>query len=671
MRHVADSDAAAVTVREEWIPLADGCRLHARIWLPERLDEPVPALLEYLPYRKGDWTAARDAQRHPWYAAHGYAAVRVDMRGSGNSDGILHDEYLPQEQLDAVEVIGWLAEQEWCSGAVGMFGISWGGFNALQVAARRPPALKAVVTVCSTDDRYANDVHYLGGCVIGLDMPAWAATMFAFNARPPDPAVVGGRWRELWFERLDANRPFIETWLAHQRRDDYWRQGSVCEDYASIEIPVYAVGGWADPYRGTVLRLLDGLSCPRKGLIGPWPHRYPDQRYGPGPQIDFLAETRRWWDHWLRGDETGVMDGPMLRVWMQESAPPATWYPTRPGRWVGEPSWPSPRIESRTLYLGEAKLRANPGQPEQLAIRGSEAAGLDGGRFFPIGNRTDLPPDQRAEDGLSLCFDSGPLREPIEILGVPEVALRIAADRPLALVAARLCDVAPAGESLLVTRGLLNLTHRAGHDEPEPLVPGEPVDVRIPLDAIAHSFPAGHRIRLALSPTYWPWAWPSPERVTLTVETGAASRLELSVRPPQPDDVSAEPPGAVEPEPPPAAAARTGERSVRRDVATGRIELSVDPGYGAGDLRLPDGLAYREQAVEEYAIVEGDPLSAGAVCRWTIELGRGDWQTRIETRSEVTADAISFRTTNELEAFEGETSVFSRTWSAEIPRDHV
>jgi putative CocE/NonD family hydrolase len=655
-------------VREEWIPLSDGCRLHARIWLPETLEAPVPALLEYLPYRKGDWTSGRDASRHPWYAAHGYASVRVDMRGSGNSDGILRDEYLPQEQLDAVETIAWLAKQEWCSGPVGMFGISWGGFNSLQVAARRPPALRAIVTVCSTDDRYANDVHYLGGCVIGLDMPAWAATMFAFNARPPDPAVVGERWRELWLERLEANRPFLETWLAHQRRDDYWRQGSVCEDYAAIDVPVYAVGGWADPYRGTVLRLLEGLSCPRKGLIGPWPHRYPDQRYGPGPQIDFLAESLRWWDHWLKGEDTGVMDEPMLTVWMQESVPPATWYPTRPGRWVTEQSWPSPRVERQSLYLDPAGLSAQPRKPSRLRIRGSETTGLDGGRFFPIGNRSDLPPDQRAEDGLSLCFDSEPLANPVEILGAQEVVLRVAADRPLALIAARLCDVSPSGGSLLVSRGILNLTHRDGHDRPAPLQPGELVDARVPLEAIAHAFPAGHRIRIALSPTYWPWAWPSPESVTLTVETGAGSRLELAVRPDGADALS--PPRTLDGEPA-EAPMREGERVVRRDVAAGRIELVVDPGYGAGDLRLADGLVYREQALEEYAIVEGDPLSAHALCRWMISISRGDWQTRIETRSELGADAAEFRISNELEAFEGETSVFSRTWTASVPRDLV
>jgi uncharacterized protein len=319
------------------IPTRDGTRLSARIWLPEGAgaDNRVPALLEYLPYRKGDWTAVRDAQRHPWYAARGYASVRVDLRGSGDSEGVLLDEYTPTELADGVDVIAWLAAQPWCTGRVGMFGISWGGFNSLQVAALRPPALKAIVTVCSTDDRYADDVHYFGGAVLGIDMLGWSATMLAATALPPDPARVAS-WRELWDQRLAALVPFVDTWLAHQRRDGYWRHGSVCEDYAAIDVPVLAVGGWADAYRNTVLRLLAHLSCPVKGIIGPWAHMYPDIDRPPGPRIGFLPETLRWWDRWLRDVPNGAESEPALRAWMQDSVPPATAYPERPGRWVTE-----------------------------------------------------------------------------------------------------------------------------------------------------------------------------------------------------------------------------------------------------------------------------------------------------------------------------------------------
>jgi putative CocE/NonD family hydrolase len=314
-------DSYPRTVREienVFIPLADGTRLAARIWLPEDAERnPVPAILEYLPYRKRDATTERDNLTYPWFAGHGYAGVRVDMRGSGDSDGLLEDEYLKLEQDDCLEVMRWIAAQPWCTGAIGMMGISWGGFNGLQVAARRPPELKAIITLCSTDDRYADDIHFMGGCLLTENL-GWASTMFGYMARPPDPAIVGERWRELWLHRMENEPLLVDTWLRHQRRDAYWKHGSVCENFAAIECPVYAIGGWADGYSNAVPRLLAGLKVPRKGLVGPWAHKYPHFAY-PGPQIGFLQEALRWWDKWLKGKETGVMDGPMYRVWLQDS----------------------------------------------------------------------------------------------------------------------------------------------------------------------------------------------------------------------------------------------------------------------------------------------------------------------------------------------------------------
>ena len=260
-----------------WVPMSDGARLAVKLWIPEDAeDHPVPAICEYIPYRKNDCTAVQDNAMHAYFAGHGYVSARVDLRGSGDSDGILYDEYLPQEQSDGAEVIAWLASQPWCSEAVGMIGISWGGFNGLQVASHAPPALKAVVSVCSTDDRYADDVHYVGGALHGEDMLGWASVMLGYNARPPDPEVVGDAWRTAWLERMRQTPPFIEAWMRHQRRDEFWKQGSVCEDYGAIVCPVYMVGGWQDGYKNAILRFLAGYGGPRKGLIGPWGHTYPN-----------------------------------------------------------------------------------------------------------------------------------------------------------------------------------------------------------------------------------------------------------------------------------------------------------------------------------------------------------------------------------------------------------
>jgi uncharacterized protein len=661
-------------IENAWIPLLDGCRLAAKIWLPEDAEAaPVPGLLEYIPYRRRDRTAANDAERHPYLAGHGYACLRVDMRGSGDSDGILLDEYLPQEQDDAVEVIRWIAAQDWCTGAVGMFGISWGGFNTLQVAARRPPELKAVISFCSTDDRYATDVHYSGGCVLASDMLSWGSTMLAGNGRPPDPAVVGDRWREMWLARLEHTPPFVETWLAHQRRDAYWKQGSVCEDFAAIDCPVYMVGGWADPYHEAVFRLLEGYPGPRKGLIGPWAHHYPEDGT-PGPAIGFLQESLRWWDHWLKGIDTGIMDEPMLRVWMQDAVEPRSYYDARPGRWVAETTWPPPTITARQFVLNPPdRLESSPSVEAPLEHSGSEETGRHAGRWWAFGNPGDFAPDQRTEDGSSLVFTSPPLEERLEILGFPWIRVSVAADKPRALLVARLCDVSPRGHSLLVSRALLNLTHREGHEEPSSLVPGERYEVELPLSSAAHAFPSGHRVRIAISPTYWPWAWPSPERVTLTVFAGERSRLELPVRAPRAEDAALPAFGPAEGSA--GLRLKEGQHEIRRDlrvnVATGLIELATHNDMG-GDFQLLDnGLRYEESNLDTFSIVDGDPLSARVGCSWTLKIGRGDWQTTVETRSLMSSDAQHFHLTNLLEAYEGNACVYTKSSTRAIPRDLV
>jgi predicted acyl esterase len=619
-----------------WIPLSDGTRLAARMWLPQDAG-PVPAILEYLPYRKGDAFARRDSHHHPYFAGFGYAGVRVDLRGTGDSDGILLDEYLPQEQDDALEVIAWLAEQPWCSGAVGMIGISWGGFNGLQAAARRPPALKAVISMCASDDRHADDVHYVGGCVLAVDMLPWAATMLTGNALPPDPQAVGDGWRETWLDRIDRTPSFIEPWLGHQRRDDYWRQGSVCEDYAAIAAPVYAVGGWADGYSNAIPRLVEGLPGPRKGLIGPWSHAFP-QDGEPGPAIGFLQECLRWFDQHLKGIDTGIMDEPLLRAWIQEPVAPATHYSSRPGRWV---TWTPTRPWTWDF------------SPSGPATHHSvESTGLDAGAWCPDGGEGDWPGDQREEDERSLTFTSEPLDQDIEILGFAEVDLTIEVDRPTAFVALRLCDVAPDGSSLLVTRGVLNLART-----------GPPVR----LDAIGQRVPSGHRMRVALSTSYWPWVWPSPEPATLTVHAG---RLTLPAREPhveaQPDFGPPEWAAPLEVET--ITTARTTRSRTDHDCAH---ELRFEWDVG-GHRRLKDsGIELDDTHVTTYWIADGDPLSASVRVQCSSALARGKWRVRVETDSRMSATTTEFLVEQRLDAYEGDELIRSRSWTLRFPRDGV
>jgi putative CocE/NonD family hydrolase len=659
-----------------WIPLSDSTRLAARIWLPVNAEEqPVPALLEYLPYRKSDGTAIRDALRHPYFAGFGYASVRVDMRGSGDSDGILYDEYLPQEQDDALEVIAWLAAQPWCDGNVGMFGKSWGGFNCLQVAARRPPALKAVIAIHFTDDRYADDVHYMGGCLLTSQALPWATVMLAHNASPPDPRIVGDRWRQMWRERLEKTPPFIEAWLRHQRRDAYWQHGSVCEDYAAIDIPVFAVGGWADAYVNAVPRLLAGLRGPRRGLIGPWAHTFPETGT-PGPAIGFLQESLRWWDQWLKGRDTGVMDEPFLRVWLQEYVPPAPFYAERPGRWIGLDAWPSSRIEARRYHLNSNSaaftLDPYPAPQQTLTYRGLQRHGLDSGDWGSYGVAGEFAGDQRAADGEALSFTAAPLSAPLALLGRPTLTVDLSVDQPLAQIAARLCAVAPDGASTLLSWGQLNLTHRHSHASPTPVTPGERMTVSWPLNLTGVRLPAGCRLRLALSPTYARHAWPSPRPVTLTLFSGS-SRLDLPVWSAAPGDAPLTPF-----EPPEVAAPLAAEtlreparhQTLARDMIDGRTTFRLVKDEGR--VRLGDNdMEMDSRSEEHFSIRDGDPLSATQTITQILSFRRDAWVVHINTESHLSSDATHFYVSNTVETFAGNEPFFNKTWTATIPRDLV
>ncbi len=665
-----------VRIKEHvWIPMSDGLRLAGRLWLPADASQvPVPAILEYIPYRKRDSTRERDDRMHHWFAGHGYACLRVDLRGSGDSEGVLKDEYLQQELDDGAEVIDWLSRQPWCSGQVGIIGISWGGFNGLQLAAMRPPALQAVVSVCSTDDRYADDVHHMGGCLLS-DNLSWASTMFAYNSLPPDPQLVGESWRDQWFQRLEGSGLWLEQWLRHQRRDEYWKHGSICEDWSAIECPVLAVSGWADGYSNAVFRLLANLQAPRLGLVGPWSHKYPHQGV-PGPAIGFLQECLRWWDHWLKRQETGIMDEPMLRAWMQDSVPPTTSYAVRPGRWVGEAAWPSERVTRQTMPLawpGVLEADDCPVPEREMPIRSPLSVGLFAGKWCSYSATPDLPHDQREEDGGALVFTSVPLDEPLEILGSAVVDLQLSVDKPIAMVAVRLSDVAPDDKATRVTYGLLNLTHRDGSDSPQPLEPQKVYRVQVKLNDVAQSFPTGHRLRLSISTSYWPLVWPSPEPCCLQIITGR-SRLHLPVRPRQ-DELDAR----IRFESPEVGPASTEIRQltpqshswrVIRDLAKDHSSLEVVNDSGRVWFRKLD-LQLQRKALEWYSYRGDDFDSIRGETYWERGLQRGDWQIRTVTRTVLESTAQDFLLHAELDAYEGERRVFSRNWDVAIPRDLV
>lgn len=675
MRTVTALPHEVEEIEHLWIPMSDGTRLAARLWRPvSAADEPVPGVLELIPYRRRDLTAQRDSIHHPYMAGYGYACLRVDLRGSGDSEGVLEDEYLEQELSDAEEVLAWLAEQPWCNGRTAMMGISWGGFNALQVAARRPPSLGAIVTVCSTDDRYTDDVHYMGGCLL-TDNLSWASTMFAYNSCPPDPAIVGDRWLDMWHQRLEGSGLWLEEWLRHQRRDDYWRHGSIIEDYSDVQVPVFAVSGWADGYSNSVFRLLAGLQVPTRGLIGPWSHKYPHLGQ-PGPAIGFLQEMVAWWDHWLKDDvDNGAMDGPALTIWMQDAVPPATTYEDRPGRWVGEPSWPSDRIVATTYPLELYRI-LEPGETagSQISpVQSPLSVGQFAGKWCSYNAPPDMPYDQREEDGGSLVFNSAELTDTLELLGAPVADLEVSVDQPVAQLIVRLSDVAPDGAATRVSYGVCNLNHFRGDHDPAPLEPGERHRVRVALNGMAQSFPPGHRLRLSVSTSYWPVVWPAPEPVTLTVYPDRSS-LVLPVRPAEADQ--GEPaPSFAEPEGAPpleVTQIEPGEHDWRmsRNMVDNSGELEVVKDLGVVHFPGID-LTVRRSANERYRFVGNDFNSVQGETVWDMGFGRGDWQTHARTRTVLTSSLSHFHVYAEQDAWFGTERVHSQTWSRSIPRDHL
>jgi putative CocE/NonD family hydrolase len=573
---------------------------------------------------------------------------------------LLRDEYLPQEQADAAEAVAWLAAQPWCNGAVGMRGVSWGGFITLQTAALAPPALKAIMPMCCSDRRYTDDAHYVGSgfALTGLK---WATSFKSVMAGPPDPETFGPGWEAAWMERLEAAPPIAAQWLSHQREDQYWRQGSVVFNPGAIRCPVYLVGGWVDPYNEAIPRLLETLEVPTKALIGPWTHGYP-QPAAPGPGLDWIDEEARWWLHWLAGEVTGVMDGP--RVWAflaEQSAAQAAPGPMT-GRWVAEANWP-PRTTELSFGLAPGRLTEGAGEAALAELDGGGVVGLQTPEWVPFAP-PQYPQEQSPDDEQALTFDSQPLDAAIDLLGAPVVRLRIAANAAVAKIAVRLTEVTPDGGSWLVSQGVVNLTHREGHAAPEPLAPGQFYDIELPLYLTGRRLRAGSRLRLALSESLWPLLWPSPTAVRLQFDLGATSlrlpqRVPSGPEPPFPIPILAPSPGAGR-----------GDPEIRRDVtADGQVEFDEYWPLSAGHIRATGTTIERTGPNIEARLMPGDPNSG----RWRVwqkvRYTRGDWDCQVESAVELTSTAADFEVRERLTARRSKRVVFEREDRTTVPRD--
>src|SRR5271156_4848673 len=485
---------------EVWIPMKDGVRLAANLYLPDnplpatQRTEKFPVILEYLPYRKDDWTLARDWQLHAYEIRRGYIVARVDIRGTGASEGKPPDrEYSDQEQHDGLEVIDWLSKQPWSTGSVGMMGISWGGFNSIQLARLHPPALKAIIAVCATEELFHDDIHYIDN-LMHADEFEMAMDLELGLTRAPDFPTD----EKSLATRFDA-KPWFPLYLHHQRDSEFWRRASVAPDhYADYTVPSFMVGGFLDGYRDSIPRFFEHSKAPIKALIGPWNHTFPHEAE-PGPSIEWRAEAVRWWDHWLKGIQNGIMDEPRFEVYMRHWYPPDPNITGIPGEWRAEKTWPPANVQTQTLSLEPnhtlgSGARLPNSNPTVHQLKYVPSIGAEAGFWWG-----DLTADQRPIDAYSLVYDSPPLEKDTAILGRPKAVLAVSSTAPLADWFVRLSDVAPDGTATLVTGAGQSGAQRDSAANPEDLAPHTIYTLPIELHVTSWVFPRGHRIRLAVS----------------------------------------------------------------------------------------------------------------------------------------------------------------------------
>jgi len=652
--------AYGVHMENVWIPMKDGVRLAATLYMPDgaKPGEKFPALLDYLPYRKDDSTAAGDYPKNAYFARRGYVAARVDIRGFGASEGSPTDrEYSEQEQIDGEAVIHWLAMQPWSNGKVGMYGISWGGFNSLQMAMRKPPELKAIIAIDATEELFHDDIHYIDGLMhvdefeLNMDM---APGMTGAPDYTLDDKVFG--------PRFDA-APWSLEYFRHQRDGAFWR--SPVRPLHTIQVPCFLIGGLADGYRDSIPRMLEQVKAPVRALVGPWNHSFPNDADF-GPRIEWREDSVRWWDYWLKGRDTGVLEDPKLVIFMRHWFPPNPNLEEVPGEWRVEAGWPPNHQTKSTLYLQpNHSLAKSLPEADTHQLKYVPSIGVEAGFWWG-----ELLSDQRPVDAFSLVYDSDLLPEDLAIMGRPHALLKASVDAPLADWFARLSDVAPDGEVTQITGAGLSGAQRDSMTDPKALVPGHFYDLDVEMHLTTWVFPKGHRIRLSVSNALWPMVLSTPYKMTTSLQLGGdnGSRLQLPVvpvhgqapvrvQPPQPSEHRPDIQSIGFPWP--------GEWRVTRDE--GRLKTTVlwkgkaEEKYPWGDETDLEKLTYEiEDAHPEFNIIEGEAETTlklkDRVLVWSGHLT-------------FTTDARNFlyRYTRELR--KDGVLIKTKTWEETIPRD--
>jgi putative CocE/NonD family hydrolase len=505
-------DAAAAVeedaphVLEAGIPMRDGVHLAADVYLPAGAQRPAPAVVFGTPYDKSN--RALNALEGEIYQRNGYVAVVYDVRGRGKSEGefraFVHDAE------DGHDVVEWVAAQPWCTGAIGVSGLSYGGWITWATASQRPPHLKAIVST-SAAGRWMQEIPYTYGC-FQLYFANWVA---AVERRLLGNATfdVHAALRTLPVDDIERLiEPAGRTWrdmLDHDTLDELW-QGLRWDDrYDELDVPVLHVTGWHDredlqgAFHHYEHMIAASPAADRQWLlVGPWSHtscRWPSNEYGGETydrqaSVDMHTVHLRFFDRFLRGEDNGVDAEPRLRL-----------FNTGADRWEAPARW----------RAGTAELALYPAAGGEL-LDAPPAGGQRDYRYDPEDPPTydfdveaiwepplDLDPLVRRDDVLS--FTGAPLEQPLTIYGWSFLELLASTDGDDTDWFANLADVTPDGRSLRVAGGCLRASYRDSLQTPTPVPAGEPVRYRVELTPVLHTFKPGHRLRLTVTSAEFPW----------------------------------------------------------------------------------------------------------------------------------------------------------------------
>lgn len=661
------------------VSMRDGVEIAAVIVRPDA-EGRFPAIMSYHPYRRVSLVRASYSEQTynhhldgaSYFAERGYAVIHYDVRGTGNSGGSTQDIYSADERKDAYEMVEWIAAQPWCTGNVGMWGMSYGGVVQWQVGVQNPPHLKTLVVGSSNDDVYL-DWTYPGGSLRPYMFDSFSPLMTARNFAPPDIDVVGERWSDLWKLRLEKNIPWGIGFISNQVNGSYWTDRSLQPDYSRIKVPVMLWSGWADCYPTPILRAFSRIQVPKKVLIGPWGHWWPEMALA-GPQIDGRYEFLKWFDQWLKGIDTGVLNEPPVTMWVRKwKEPAAHMYIQDAGFWRHEKEWPPARVQRTNMYFhSEGRLGREPfaaTKAEQDSYRYNPAIGITagiywGGGVLPWG----MPIDQRYDDAKSQTYTSPPLTEDLEVMGDPKAILYISSSADTAYFHVKVTDVAPYGTSKWLTDGGLLASHRNSHAKPEPLTPGEVYELPIDLKYISYVFPAGHRIRVSVASSDFQNAWPAGKAATNVIHRGNQfqSRVILPVAPPQNPKL---PEPKLKPSPRP--------QVKPEDLGIPKHYITYDLVNRTTTVHLEsfrtenteNGRASGEELTRStFTVSEDNPADAvlKAMHAYTIKRPEGTFQ--IDAHEVVTSDVSSFRYLTQVEVKLDGKPHFDKSWRVSVPR---